>query len=233
MKKILIVEDDDKIAEIEQDYLLANGFEVERAADGRSGLAMARQKQYDLILLDIMLPGLDGFAVCRELRRYKEVPVLMVTARQEEVDVLRGLGVGADDYIMKPFNPNELMARVRSHIARYERILASVKPEQHVVKSGALEIQLDAYRVFLDKKEVPFTRREFELLAFLAEHPNIVFSREALFERVWGAEALGDSATVMVHINRIREKIEEDPAHPRYLETIRGAGYRFRLATPA
>lgn len=206
---------------------------MERAADGRSGLAMARQKQYDLILLDIMLPSLDGFAVCRELRRYKEVPVLMVTARQEEVDVLRGLGVGADDYIMKPFNPNELVARVRSHIARYERILASVKPEQHVVKSGVLEIQLDAYRVFLDKKEVPFTRREFELLAFLAEHPNIVFSREALFERVWGAETLGDSATVMVHINRIREKIEEDPAHPRYLETIRGAGYRFRLATPA
>lgn len=228
MKTILIVEDDDKIAEIEQDYLQANGFCTERASDGRKGLSMALQGDYALILLDIMLPGLDGFAICQELRRKKETPVLMVTARQEEVDILKGLGAGADDYIMKPFNPNELVARVKSHIRRFESIVASSRPQVHVIRCGDLEIQQDAYRVLLRGKEIPFTRREFEVLSFLAENPDIIFSRETLFEKVWGCEAMGDSATVMVHINRIREKIEDDPAHPKYLETVRGVGYRFR-----
>lgn len=228
MKTILIVEDDDKIAEIEQDYLQANGFATERASDGRKGLSMALQGDYALILLDIMLPGLDGFAICQELRRKKETPVLMVTARQEEVDILKGLGAGADDYIMKPFNPNELVARVKSHIRRFESIIASSRPQVHVIRCGDLEIQQDAYRVLLRGKELPFTRREFEVLSFLAENPDIIFSRETLFEKVWGCEAMGDSATVMVHINRIREKIEDDPAHPKYLETVRGVGYRFR-----
>ncbi|RGS70262.1 response regulator transcription factor [Mitsuokella sp. AF21-1AC] len=228
MKTILIVEDDDKIAEIEQDYLQANGFATERSSDGRKGLSMALQGDYALILLDIMLPGLDGFAICQELRRKKETPVLMVTARQEEVDILKGLGAGADDYIMKPFNPNELVARVKSHIRRFESIIASSRPHVHVIRCGDLEIQQDAYRVLLRGKEIPFTRREFEVLSFLAENPDIIFSRETLFEKVWGCEAMGDSATVMVHINRIREKIEDDPAHPKYLETVRGVGYRFR-----
>lgn len=228
MKTILIVEDDDKIAEIEQDYLQANGFATERSYDGRKGLSMALQGDYALILLDIMLPGLDGFAICQELRRKKETPVLMVTARQEEVDILKGLGAGADDYIMKPFNPNELVARVKSHIRRFESIIASSRPHVHVIRCGDLEIQQDAYRVLLRGKEIPFTRREFEVLSFLAENPDIIFSRETLFEKVWGCEAMGDSATVMVHINRIREKIEDDPAHPKYLETVRGVGYRFR-----
>jgi len=228
MKTILIVEDDDKIAEIEQDYLQANGFATERASDGRKGLSMALQGDYALILLDIMLPGLDGFAICQELRRKKETPVLMVTARQEEVDILKGLGAGADDYIMKPFNPNELVARVKSHIRRFESIVASSRPQVHVIRCGDLEIQQDAYRVLLRGKEILFTRREFEVLSFLAENPDIIFSRETLFEKVWGCEAMGDSATVMVHINRIREKIEDDPAHPKYLETVRGVGYRFR-----
>lgn len=228
MKTILIVEDDDKIAEIEQDYLQANAFATERASDGRKGLSMALQGDYALILLDIMLPGLDGFAICQELRRKKETPVLMVTARQEEVDILKGLGAGADDYIMKPFNPNELVARVKSHIRRFESIIASSRPQVHVIRCGDLEIQQDAYRVLLRGKEIPFTRREFEVLSFLAENPDIIFSRETLFEKVWGCEAMGDSATVMVHINRIREKIEDDPAHPKYLETVRGVGYRFR-----
>lgn len=228
MKTVLIVEDDDKIAEIEQDYLLANGFAAECAADGRKGLAMALQGDYALILLDVMLPGMDGFAICQELRRKKkELPILMVTARQEEVDILKGLGVGADDYIMKPFNPNELVARVKSHIKRFESIVASSRPQTHVIHCGDLEIQLDAYRVLLRGREISFTRREFEVLAFLAENPDIIFSRETLFEKVWGCEAMGDSATVMVHINRIREKIEDDPAHPKYLETVRGVGYRF------
>ena len=228
MKTILIVEDDDKIAEIEQDYLQANGFATERSSDGRKGLSMALQGDYALILLDIMLPGLDGFAICQELRRKKETPVLMVTARQEEVDILKGLGAGADDYIMKPFNPNELVARVKSHIRRFESIIASSRPHVHVIRCGDLEIQQDAYRVLLRGKEIPFTRREFEVLSFLAENPDLIFSRETLFEKVWGCEAMGDSATVMVHINRIREKIEDDPAHPKYLETVRGVGYRFR-----
>lgn len=228
METILIVEDDDKIAEIEQDYLQANGFATERSSDGRKGLSMALQGDYALILLDIMLPGLDGFAICQELRRKKETPVLMVTARQEEVDILKGLGAGADDYIMKPFNPNELVARVKSHIRRFESIIASSRPHVHVIRCGDLEIQQDAYRVLLRGKEIPFTRREFEVLSFLAENPDIIFSRETLFEKVWGCEAMGDSATVMVHINRIREKIEDDPAHPKYLETVRGVGYRFR-----
>lgn len=228
MKTILIVEDDDKIAEIEQDYLQANGFATERSSDGRKGLSMALQGDYALILLDIMLPGLDGFAICQELRRKKETPVLMVTARQEEVDILKGLGAGADDYIMKPFNPNELVARVKSHIRRFESIIASSRPHVHVIRCGDLEIQQDAYRALLRGKEIPFTRREFEVLSFLAENPDIIFSRETLFEKVWGCEAMGDSATVMVHINRIREKIEDDPAHPKYLETVRGVGYRFR-----
>lgn len=228
MKTILIVEDDDKIAEIEQDYLQANGFATERSSDGRKGLSMALQGDYALILLNIMLPGLDGFAICQELRRKKETPVLMVTARQEEVDILKGLGAGADDYIMKPFNPNELVARVKSHIRRFESIIASSRPHVHVIRCGDLEIQQDAYRVLLRGKEIPFTRREFEVLSFLAENPDIIFSRETLFEKVWGCEAMGDSATVMVHINRIREKIEDDPAHPKYLETVRGVGYRFR-----
>lgn len=232
MKKILIVEDDDKIAEIEQDYLLANGFEVERAADGRSGLAMARQDQYDLILLDIMLPGLDGFAVCRELRRYKEVPVLMVTARQEEVDVLRGLGVGADDYIMKPFNPNELVARVRSHIARYERILASVKPEQHVVKSGALEISST-------RTACSWTRRKSRSRgASLSCSPSCGASEHRLQPGGALRAGLGRRGT-----RRLSDGHGAYQPHPR--EDRRGPcasalprdhprrGYRFRLATPA
>ena len=191
MKTILIVEDDDKIAEIEQDYLQANGFATERSSDGRKGLSMALQGDYALILLDIMLPGLDGFAICQELRRKKETPVLMVTARQEEVDILKGLGAGADDYIMKPFNPNELVARVKSHIRRFESIIASSRPHVHVIRCGDLEIQQDAYRVLLRGKEIPFTRREFEVLSFLAENPDIIFSRETLFEKVWGCEAMG------------------------------------------
>lgn len=228
MKTILLIEDDPKIAEIERDYLEANDFAVHWVTDGKDGLAKALEEDWALILLDVMLSGLDGFQICREIRKKKEIPILMVTARQEEIDVLRGLGLGANDYIMKPFNPNELVARVRAQIQRYERIMEHAGQNHPSIRSGILEIQPEAHRVFVHGEEITLTHREFEVLAFLAQNPNMVFSREALFEKIWGYDALGETATVMVHINRIREKIEPDPAHPIYLETVRGAGYRFR-----
>ena len=228
MKKILLIEDDPKIAEIERDYLEANDFAVSWLTDGKEGLTTALEGDWALILLDVMLPGMDGFQICREIRKRKEIPVLMVTARQEEIDILRGLGLGANDYIMMPFNPNEVVARVRAHIQRYECIMEHSGQSSPIIRSGILEIQPDAYRVLVRGEEVNLTHREFEVLAFLAQNPNVVFSREALFEKIWGYDALGETATVMVHINRIREKIEPDPAHPVYLETVRGAGYRFR-----
>ncbi len=206
MKKILLIEDDPKIAEIERDYLEANDFSVTWNTDGKKGLALALEGEYDLILLDVMLPGMDGFQICREIR----------------------LGIGANDYIMKPFNPNELVARVRANIQRYERLMDSTAQKRSVIRSGDLEIYPEAYRVLVRGQEINLTHREFDVLCFLAQNSNIVFSREALFEKIWGYDSLGETATVIVHINRIREKIEPDPAHPVYLETVRGAGYRFR-----
>ena len=226
MSKVLIIEDDEKITEIERDYLEANGFEVELTSTGNEGLAKSLNNDYDLILLDIMLPGVDGFQICRNIRKVKETPILMVSAKREDVDKIRGLGLGADDYIVKPFSPSELVARVKSHIARYERLTGG-KNQSNILNFDDLEINLDAHRVFIAGNEVVLANREFELLAFLAQNPNIVFSRERLFERIWGLEALGDSATVTVHINRIREKIENNPNKPHYIETIWGSGYRF------
>jgi len=227
MKKILIVEDDIGIAELERDYLEANGFAVEIAVDGSQGLQKALAEDYTLILLDIMLPGQDGFQVCRQVREHKNTPILLVSARREDIDKIRGFGIGADDYIVKPFSPNELVARVKGHIARYERLTSGENPGGNMLRYAGLEIQLDERRVFTNGEEVTLKNREFELLAFLAENAGIVFSREKLFDRVWGMDAIGDNATVMVHINRIREKIEPDPAHPIYIETVWGTGYRF------
>ena len=228
MKKILLIEDDKGIAELERDYLEASDFAVEIVMDGRDGLRKALAETYDL-LLDIMLPGVDGFQICREVRKVRETPILMVSAKREDIDKIRGLGLGADDYIIKPFSPGELVARVKAHLARYERLTKGRSGRQpKILQAGALEIQLETHRVYVDGKEVALTHREFELLAFLAENPGIVFSRDKLFERVWGFDAVGDTATVMVHVNRIREKIEPDPAKPIYIETVWGAGYRFQ-----
>ena len=226
MKKVLIIEDDEKITEIERDYLEANDFEVELASNGNEGLEKSLANDYDLILLDIMLPGVDGFQICRSIRKVKETPILMVSAKREDVDKIRGLGLGADDYIVKPFSPSELVARVKSHITRYERLTGG-KNQANVITFDDLEINLDAHRVFIGGNEVVLANREFELLSFLAQNPNIVFSRERLFERIWGLDALGDSATVTVHVNRIRDKIERNPNKPRYIETLWGSGYRF------
>lgn len=230
MKRILIIEDNKEITELERDYLEANDFEVDIAEDGVTGLEKALADECNLILLDIMLPRMDGFQVCREIRAQKDVPILMVSAKREDIDKIRGLGLGADDYISKPFSPSELVARVKAHISRYERLTsrASAAPkDEDVLKVGELEIHLKKHRVFSQGKEAFLTNREFELLAFLAKHPGIVFSRERIFDRVWGLDAAGDTATVMVHINRIREKIEPDPTQPIYIETVWGAGYRF------
>lgn len=226
MQKILIVEDDRDIAELERDYLEANGFAVEIAGDGLTGEKAALDEKVDLVLLDIMLPGQDGFQVCRRIREKRNIPSLLVSARQEDVDKIRGLGLGADDYIVKPFSPGELVARVKSHLSRYQQLTGQETGRQ-LLQRGELSIDREGHRVYLKGKEIPMPNKEFSLLLFLAENPGVVFSKETLFERIWGEDSLGDTATVSVHVNRIREKIEAT-AKPEYIETVWGVGYRFR-----
>ena len=228
MKRILIIEDDESIAAIERDYLVLAGFEVDIAATGGDGIAMGRSGHYDLILLDLMLPGVDGFSVCRTLRGTLDIPILMVTARQEDIDKIKGLGMGADDYITKPFSPNVLVARIKANLAQYDRLKNSGSRDRARISLGSVTLHTDTRRVFVDGTEVPLKNKEFELLYFLMSNADIVFSREALYERIWGYDALGDNATVAVHINRLREKIERDASKPRYIQTVWGAGYRFK-----
>ena len=230
MMRILIIEDDKSIAELERDYLEANSYEVNMIATGAAGLKEALNGTYDLILLDLMLPEMDGFAICRGIREQKDTPILMVSARRDDIDKIRGLGLGADDYMVKPFSPSELVARVKAHIARYERLTSKGDiPQHHIISINGLEIDLDARRIDVNHTEVSLTNKEFDLLAFLAENSNIVFSKDTLFDRIWGMESMGETSTVTVHINRIREKIERDTANPQYIETVWGAGYRFRV----
>lgn len=227
MGKILIIEDDAAIAAIERDYLEIDGFEVEIVSDGAQGLNRALAGKFDLILLDLMLPGMDGFAVCRKLREKLDIPILMVTARQEDIDKIRGLGLGADDYVEKPFSPSVLVARVKANLAQYRRLSERNKAPSEI-SLGGIRINTGTHRVFVDGSEVELKNKEYELLLFLMLNVDIVFDRETLYERVWGIDAMGDNATVAVHINRLRDKIEKDPANPHYIETIWGAGYRFR-----
>ena len=230
MKRILIIEDDEAIAAIERDYLVLGGFEVEIAGTGGDGIAMGRSGRFDLILLDLMLPGIDGFSVCRTLRETLDIPILMVTARhrQEDIDKIKGLGMGADDYITKPFSPNVLVARIKANLAQYDRLKNTGKQEKAQIQMGNILLRQDSRRVFVDGTEVELKNKEYELLLFLMSNADIVFSRETLYERIWGYEAMGDNATVAVHINRLREKIEQNPSQPRYIQTVWGAGYRFR-----
>lgn len=231
-RKILIVEDDRLIAELERDYLDANGFSAEIALTGTDGFKMATTNDYDTILLDIMLPGMNGFDICREIRKNSNVPIIMVTAKREDIDKIRGLGLGADDYLLKPFNPAELVARVKAHINVHERLkdeTRSDKVEVHKINIGELEIRPEEYRVYRSGKEILLTAKEFELLLFLAENPNIVFSKDVLFERIWGFDSVGDTATVTVHINRLRQKVEENASDPKYIVTVWGAGYKFKV----
>jgi len=229
MKRILIIEDDPQIAEIEKDYLELNDFDVDIAETGDDGIRMALESQYDLILLDLMLPGIDGFGVCSKLRETLDIPIIMVTAKQEDIDTIKGLKVGADDYITKPFSPNVLVARVKSSIARYERLKQSDEKTADEIIIGSLCIQTNLRRVLVNGKEVDIKNKEYELLTFLVTNMNMVFSKETLYERIWGLAAMGDNATVIVHINRLREKIEDEPSHPKYIQTIRGAGYCFKV----
>lgn len=231
-KKILIIEDDSSIAELQKDYLEVAGFDVIVCSNGLEGLRALQENEVDLLILDIMLPGMDGLEILRSMKEDKDIPVLLVSAKKEEIDKIKGLSLGADDYITKPFSPGELVARVKAHLENYERLKhrfsEGVKKGNTLTIRG-LKIDKDSHRVFVLGQEVSLAQKEFGLLLYLAQNPNRVFGREELFERVWGLDALGDSATVTVHVARVREKIESDPSNPQYVETVWGAGYRFRV----
>jgi DNA-binding response OmpR family regulator len=228
MKKILVIEDDKAIAEIERDFLEINGFEVMVAANGNTGMEAALSGGYDLILLDLMLPGRDGYEVCKAIRAKIDVPILMVTARIEDTDKVRGLGIGADDYISKPFSPTELVARVKANIAQYERLKGANVVDGRELDFGYLRVNPKTRRVYADGREVELKNKEYELLHFLASNAEIVFSKEHIYGRIWGMDAFGDTKTIAVHIGRLREKIEKDPANPEHIQTVWGAGYRFK-----
>lgn len=229
MSRILIVEDEVAIADLEKDYLELSGFEVEVENDGTSGLARALAEDFDLFILDLMLPGIDGFEICKRIREKKNTPILMVSAKKDDIDKIRGLGLGADDYVTKPFSPSELVAVVKAHLARYERLIGSATPENDIVEIRGIKIDKTARRVWVNGEEKQFTTKEFDLLTFLAENPNHVFTKEELFKEIWNMDSVGDIATVTVHIKKIREKIEMNTAKPQYIETIWGVGYRFKL----
>ena len=229
MSRILIVEDEVAIADLEKDYLELSGFEVEIENDGKSGLERALNEDFDLFILDLMLPEVDGFEICKQIREKKNTPILMVSAKKDDIDKIRGLGLGADDYVTKPFSPSELVARVKAHLARYERLIGSNTVENDIVEIRGIKIDKTARRVWVNGEERQFTTKEFDLLTFLAENPNHVFTKEELFRKIWGMESIGDIATVTVHIKKIREKIEMNTNKPQYIETIWGVGYRFKL----
>lgn len=229
MSKILIVEDESTIADLERDYLELSGFEVEVANDGQTGLQKSLSEDYDLIILDLMLPEVDGFEICRQVRAEKNTPIIMVSAKKDDIDKIRGLGLGADDYMTKPFSPSELVARVKAHMARYERLVGSAVEENKVIEIRGIKIDTTARRVWINGEEKSFTTKEFDLLTFLASHPNHVYTKDELFSEIWDMESIGDIATVTVHIKKIREKIEFDTSKPQYIETIWGVGYRFKV----
>lgn len=229
MSRILIVEDEISIAELEKDYLELSDYEVDIASDGETGESMALKGDYVLCILDVMLPGKDGFEICKAIRKEKNIPIIMVSAKRDDIDKIRGLGLGADDYITKPFSPSELVARVKAHLARYDRLVASTVPQNDVLEIRGLKIDKTARRVFVNNEEKVFTTKEFDLLLFLASNPNKVFSKDELYRNIWDMESIGDIATVTVHIKKIREKIEYDTSKPQYIETIWGVGYRFKV----
>ena len=227
--KILVIEDDKSISDLEKDYLEISGFECDVAYNGETGLEMALKNDYALVVLDIMLPGMDGFSVCSKLREEKEIPILVLSAKKDDIDKVRGIGLGADDYMTKPFSPNELVARVKGHISRYDRLTGtSMAKENNILRVRNLEIDMDGRKVTVNGEEKPMPAKEYDLLLFLAQNPNRVFSKEHIFDRIWGMDAIGDISTVTVHIRRIREKIELNPQKEQYIETVWGVGYRFK-----
>ena len=228
MSKILIIEDEEAIAELEKDYLEMSGYEVLIENDGTKGLQVALKENIDLSVLDLMLPGVEGYEICKQVREEKNIPILMVSAKKDDIDKIRGLGLGADDYMTKPFSPSELVARVKAHLSRYERLVGSTQKSNDIVEIRGIKIDKTARRVFINGEEKIFTTKEFDLLTFLAENPNHVFTKDELFREIWDMESIGDIATVTVHIKKIREKIEFDTSKPQYIETIWGVGYRFK-----
>lgn len=229
MKKILIIEDDINIAEMERDYLQLNGYKSEVITDGALGLKRALANEHDLIIVDLMLPNTDGYSIIKEVRKNTEIPIIVVSAKSEDIDKIRGLEFGADDYLTKPFSPAELTARVKSHINRYERLKGNIKANQDVISHGGLEIHKSSHRVIVYGKEIQMTAKEYEVLLLLASNPNIVFTKEHIFDSIWGDEFYGDIATIPVHIQRIRKKIEKDSSNPKFIETLWGTGYRFKM----
>ncbi|MBP5306022.1 MAG: response regulator transcription factor [Lachnospiraceae bacterium] len=230
MSRILIIEDEVTIAELERDYLELSDFEVTIENTGDGGLDRALKEEFDLIILDLMLPGVDGFEICKQIRQIKNTPIIMVSAKKEDIDKIRGLGIGADDYITKPFSPSELVARVKAHLARYKRLVGSgTEHKNEWIEIRGIKIDKTARRVYVNGEEKNFTTKEFDLLTFLAENPNRVFTKDELFREIWDMDSIGDIATVTVHIKKIREKIEVDTANPQYIETIWGVGYRFKV----
>lgn len=229
MSKILIVEDEESIADLEKDYLELSGFKVQVENSGDIGLRRAMNEEFDLIILDLMLPNVDGFEICKKVREAKNTPIIMVSAKKDDIDKIRGLGLGADDYMTKPFSPSELVARVKAHMSRYERLIGSNSQENEMIEIRGIKIDKTARRVYVNDEEKTFTTKEFDLLTFLAQNPNHVFTKEELFSKIWDMESIGDIATVTVHIKKIREKIEYNTAKPQYIETIWGVGYRFKV----
>ncbi|BCS55067.1 response regulator transcription factor [Geobacter sp. SVR] len=228
MKNVLIIEDDLNIAELERDYLQLNGYRTEIAQDGAAGLKRALSGQFDIVVVDLMLPGRNGYEIIAEVRKSLEIPIIVVSAKSEDIDKIRGLDIGADDYMTKPFSPTEFVARIKSHVKRYERLTGNGDNQGMILHKG-LEINTASHQVFVNGKEVQLTTKEYEILVFLASHPNIVFTKERLLDAIWGNEYFGDTATIAVHTHKIRKKIETDPANPEYIETIWGTGYRFKL----
>lgn len=227
MEKILIIEDDTSIALLERDYLEIEGYEVDIASDGEKGIERGNSGEYNLILLDLMLPKIDGFEVCKKLREKLDIPILMVTARGEDIDKIRGLGLGADDYIEKPFSPHVLVARVKANLAQYKRVSKEDDKSSEII-IGDVRLNVKTHRLYVRDREVELKNKEYELLYFMMMNADIIFDKETLYEKVWGMDAMGDNATVAVHVNRLREKMEKDPSNPEYIETVWGAGYRFR-----
>ncbi len=230
MSKVLIIEDEQSIAELEKDYLELNRYDVTIETDGEKGLERAKAEHYDIVIIDLMLPNVDGYEVCRQIREVKDIPIVVVSAKKEDIDKIRGLEMGADDYITKPFSPSELVARVKAHLARYERLVGSGERRSNdYIEIRGIKIDKTARRVFVNGEEKILTTKEFDLLTFLASNPNRVFTKEELFHEIWNMESVGDIATVTVHIKKIREKIEMNTSKPQYIETIWGVGYRFKV----
>ena len=229
MSKILIIEDEVAIADLERDYLEINDYEVVTANDGTKGLETVLNGDFNLVILDLMLPGIDGYEICKKIREEKNIPIIMVSAKKDDIDKIRGLGLGADDYMTKPFSPSELVARVKAHLSRYDRLIGSNQKANDIVEIRGIRIDKTARRVYVDGEERVFATKEFDLLTFLAQNPNHVYTKEELFREIWDMDSIGDIATVTVHIKKIREKIEFDTSKPQYIETIWGVGYRFKV----